>query len=428
MNLHGNVFVRAFVLLLAGSNWDNGTNCRSQSRNVNNYRWNTNTNISRRAGVDTGEIESVGNSWLNTRALSKGKIQRRRMCLVSKATENQAHQTIMKRYGNLYGKITDIENIRSAYEKAKKGKSWQNTVQKFEANLEENLLGIQKMLIDKTYQTSGYVTKKIYEPKERLIYKLPFAPDRIVQHAIMNILEPIWEKLFISDSYACRKNKGIHAGSKKTIEYVRRNKYCLKGDMAKFYPSMNHDVLYKIICRKIKDQDVLDLLKNIIYSIGGETNVPIGNYTSQWFGNLYLNELDQRVKNVYKIKDYIRYCDDFLLFSNDKDLLHNILIDMEIFINTELKLKLSKKDIFQVSRGVDFLGYRHFRKFILLRKSTTKRVKKRIKQLPYLYNNGIVTRDQFRSSLASTLGWMKWANCYNLRQKLGIDKLIHETL
>ena len=350
------------------------------------------------------------------------------MCLVSKATENQAHQTIMKRYGNLYGKITDIENIRSAYEKAKKGKSWQNTVQKFEANLEENLLGIQKMLIDKTYQTSGYVTKKIYEPKERLIYKLPFAPDRIVQHAIMNILEPIWEKLFISDSYACRKNKGIHAGSKKTIEYVRRNKYCLKGDMAKFYPSMNHDVLYKIICRKIKDQDVLDLLKNIIYSIGGETNVPIGNYTSQWFGNLYLNELDQRVKNVYKIKDYIRYCDDFLLFSNDKDLLHNILIDMEIFINTELKLKLSKKDIFQVSRGVDFLGYRHFRKFILLRKSTTKRVKKRIKQLPYLYNNGIVTRDQFRSSLASTLGWMKWANCYNLRQKLGINKLIHETL
>jgi len=422
------VFVRAFVLLLAGSNWDNGTYCRSRSRNANNYRWNTNTNIGRRAGVDTGENKGVGNSWLNTKALSQGKIQRRRMGLVSKETENQAHQTKMKRYGNLYGKITELENIRLAYEKAKKGKSWQSTVQKFEANLEENLLGIQKMLIDKTYQTSGYVTKKIYEPKERLIYKLPFAPDRIVQHAIMNILEPIWEKLFISDSYACRKNKGIHAGSKKTIEYVRRNKYCLKGDMAKFYPSMNHDVLYKIICRKIKDQDVLDLLKNIIYSIGGETNVPIGNYTSQWFGNLYLNELDQRVKNVYKIKDYIRYCDDFLLFSNDKDLLHNILIDMEIFINTELKLKLSKKDIFQVSRGVDFLGYRHFRKFILLRKSTTKRVKKRIKQLPYLYNNGIVTRDQFRSSLASTLGWMKWANCYNLRQKLGIDKLIHETL
>ena len=414
------------MLLLAGSYWDNGAYCGSRSRNANNYRWNTNTNIGRRAGVDTGENKGVGNSWLNTKALSQGKIQRRRMGLVSKETENQAHQTKMKRYGNLYGKITELENIRLAYEKAKKGKSWQNTVQKFEAKLEENLLGIQKMLIDKTYQTSEYVTKKIYEPKERLIYKLPFAPDRIVQHAIMNILEPIWEKFFIGDSYACIKNKGIHAGSKKTIEYVRRNKYCLKGDMAKFYPSMNHDVLFKIICRKIKDQDVLDLLKNIIYSIDGETNVPIGNYTSQWFGNLYLNELDQRVKHVYKIKDYIRYCDDFLLFSNDKALLHNILKDMEVYINTELKLKLSKKDIFQVCRGVDFLGYRHFRKYILLRKSTTKRVTKRIKQLPYLYKNGFVTRDQYRSSLASTLGWMKWANCYNLRKYLNIDNLLKE--
>jgi len=267
----------------------------------------------------------------------------------------------------------------------------------------------------------------IHEPKERLIYRLPFAPDRIVQHAIMNIVEPIWESFFINESYACRNDKGIHAGSKKTMEFVRRNKYCLKGDMAKFYPSMNHDVLFKIICRKIKDKDVLELLKNIIYSIGGETNVPIGNYTSQWMGNLYLNELDQRVKHVYKIKDYVRYCDDFLLFSNDKILLRNILRDIEAYVNNELKLTLSKKDIFQVSRGVDFLGYRHFKKYILLRKSTTKRVKKRLKKLPYLYKKGFVTREQYRSSLASTLGWMKWANCYNLRRKLNIDVLLQET-
>ena len=418
------MFVRAFVLLLAGSNWDNGTNCRSRSRNANNYRWNTNTNIGRRAGVDTGA--GVSNPWLNTKALSQGKIQKRRIGLASKETESQTNQNKMKRYGNLYDKITDIENIRSAYIKAKKGKSWQNTVKKFESNLEENLLGIQKMLINKTYKTSGYVTKRIFEPKERLIYKLPFAPDRIVQHAIMNILEPIWEGFFIDDSYACRKNKGIHSGSKRTMEFVRRNKYCLKGDMAKFYPNMNHDILFKIICRKIKDQEVLELLKNIIYSIGGETNVPIGNYTSQWFGNLYLNELDQRVKHVYKIKDYIRYCDDFLLFSNDKVELKNILIDLEDYVDAELKMKLSKKDIFPVSRGVDFLGYRHFRKYILLRKSTTKRVKKRIKQLPYLYKNGFMKRDQYRSSLASTLGWMKWANCHNLRQKLGIDRMLAE--
>ena len=240
----------------------------------------------------------------------------------------------------------------------------------------------------------------------------------------MNIIEPIWESFFINESYACRKDKGIHVGSKKTMEFVRRNKYCLKGDMVKFYPSMNHDVLYKIVCRKIKDKDVLELLKNIIYSIGGETNVPIGNYTSQWMGNLYLNELDQRIKHVYKIKDYIRYCDDFLLFSNDKGKLKSVLEDMEVYINSELKLKMSKKDIFQVSRGVDFLGYRHFRKYILLRKSTTKRVKKRLKKLPYMHRKGLITNEQYRSSLSSTLGWLKWANSYNLRKKLKIDYLL----
>ena len=197
--------------------------------------------------------------------------------------------------------------------------------------------------------------------------------------------------------------------------------------MAKFYPSMNHDILFKIVSRKLKDRDVLELLKNIIYSIGGETNVPIGNYTSQWFGNLYLNELDQRIKHVYKIKDYIRYCDDFLLFSNDKQQLKTILADLENYVGAELKMRLSKKDIFPVSRGVDFLGYRHFKEYILLRKSTTKRVKKRVKQLPWLREHGYLTKDQYRSSLASTLGWMKWANCHNLRQKLGIDRMLAES-
>lgn len=332
----------------------------------------------------------------------------------------------MKKYGNLYSKITDIDNIRLAYIKARKGKRWQNTVKNFELNLEDNLKKIQEMLINKTYETSEYITKTIYEPKERLIYKLPFSPDRIVQHAIMNIVEPIWESFFIYDSYACRKNKGIHSGSRKTMEFIRRNRYCLKCDISKFYPSINHDVLYKIICRKIKDKDVLLLFKNIIDSIGEKTNIPIGNYTSQWMGNLYLNELDQRIKHVYKVKDYLRYCDDFLLFSNDKTELKNILIDMEKYINDELKLKLSKKDIFPVSRGIDFLGYRHFKKYILLRKSTAKRVKKRLKRLPYLYKKESITKEKYRSSLASTLGWLKWANSYNLRQKLNMDSLLKE--
>lgn len=423
------MFVRAFVLLLAGSNWDNGASCGSRSRNAASCRWNTAASLGGRAGVDTGKHAGVSNPWLNTKALSQGKIQKRRMRRVSRFVESQAHQKYqMKRYGNLYDKITDIENIRTAYLKARKGKSWQRTVKNFEAQLEDNLLKIQDMLINQTFTTSAYTTRIIHEPKERIIYKLPFSPDRIVQHAIMNVVEPIWESFFVYASYACRKHKGIHAGSKRTMEFVRRNQYCLKGDMAKFYPSINHDVLYAIVRRKIKDERLLALLKNIIYSIDGETNCPIGNYTSQWFGNLYLNELDQRVKHVYKIRDYIRYCDDFLLFSNDKRQLKTILDDLENYIGTALKLRLSKKDIFPVSRGVDFLGYRHFPKYILLRKSTTKRVKKRVKQLPWLREHGYLTKEQYRSSLASTLGWMKWANCHNLRQKLGIDRLLAENV
>jgi len=330
----------------------------------------------------------------------------------------------MRRHGNLYSKICDIDNLYLAYKRARKGKMWQNTVKDFEVNLDENLKVLQNMLVKKTYETSEYKTKIIYEPKLRTIYKLPFYPDRIVQHALMNVLEPIWEGLFINDSYACRIGKGIHTGSKRTMEFVRRNKYCLKCDISKFYPSIDHDILYSIVEKKIKCKDTLWLLKEIIYSIGGGKNTPIGNYTSQWFGNLYLNELDQRVKHQYKIKDYLRYCDDFCLFHDDKKYLQAVLDDMEKYLWDVLKLKMSKKDIFPVSRGVDFLGYRHFPGYILVRKSTSKRVLKRMKKLPGQLKRRDITQEQYRSSIVSTVGWLKWANSYNLYKKLNIDRLL----
>ena len=330
----------------------------------------------------------------------------------------------MKRHGNLFDKITDMDNLTLAYIRARKGKAWQRQIKAFDVNPEENLLAIKQSLIDKTFHTSPYRVKTIHEPKKREIYILPFSPDRIVQHALMNVIEHIWENLFIHDSYACRKGKGVHAGSRRTMEFVRRNAYCLQCDISKFYPSIDHDILSFIVRRKIKCPDTLWLLDDIIYSIQGGKNTPIGNYTSQWFGNLYMNELDQYLKHTWKIRDYIRYCDDFLLFHHDKGFLNRMKIVIKDFLADTLHLTMSKCEVFPVSQGVDFLGYRHFRNHVLLRKSTAKRIIRRFHILPTLLDSGSITLDQFRSSIASMLGWMQWAQTGNLKKVLRIDELM----
>jgi len=321
----------------------------------------------------------------------------------------------MKRHGNLYEKLTTPENLHLAWQQARKGKSSKAAVRRFDKDPEANLNRIRESLVQKTFQPSAYKTKMIYEPKKRLIYILPFDPDRIVHHALMQVIEPIWIKLFISDSYACIRGRGLHAGSQRTMEFVRRNRYCLKLDISKFYPSVDHAIMFEIIKRKIKCPDTLDLFKKIIFSVPDGKNVPIGNYTSQWMGNLYMTEVDMFVKNMLHIRDYVRYCDDFLLFGDDKALLGRAAKAIEQFIADRLALKLSKCDLFPVSRGVDFLGYRHFPGYVLLRKSTSIRIRRRLCQLPALLAAGKITLDRFRGSVASVNGWMKWANAHNFR-------------
>jgi RNA-directed DNA polymerase len=330
----------------------------------------------------------------------------------------------MKRYGNLFEAIVSSDNIYLAYRNARKGKSWQNTIKVFESKLEGNINKIQQSLINKTFTTAAYKVFTVHEPKERLIYRLPFNPDRVVQHALMNVLEPIWDKYFIYDSYACRKNKGIHAGSRRTMEFIRAvGGYCLKMDISKFYASINHDILFEIAQRKIKCPNTLWLLRDIIYSIDGPTNIPIGNFTSQWLGNLYLNELDQMLKSKYKIKHYLRYCDDFILFHKDKGFLGEMRDAITYFLKDKLVLNISRQSLFLVKDGVDFLGYRHFPEYILLRKSTAKRVKKRLHRLPWLLKAGRITVDSLRSSIASTEGWLRWCNSYNFQRRLNLEEL-----
>lgn len=329
-----------------------------------------------------------------------------------------------KRLKNIWNKITSLENLEKAYQISKRGKSNHKHIINFEKNKDENLKKIQKLLLEKTYKTSKYTTEIIYEPKERKIYKLPHNPDKIIQIAVILILEKYITKWLIKDTYACIKKRGIHKASLRTMEYIKRNKYCLQCDIKKFYPSIDHDILYKILERKIGDPNLLWLFKEVIYSIGGGKNAPIGSLFSQHFGNLYMDRADRYIKEVLRIKDYERYCDDFLLFSNDKKELKEAKYKIIDFCRRELKLELKRADIYPTSRGVDFMGYRHFPQgYILLRKSTAKRTKKVLPAILKQYDCGKISNEKFMSIVMSIDGWVSWANTKNFKEKIGLDKL-----
>ena len=331
----------------------------------------------------------------------------------------------MKRHGNLFNKIVSYDNLYLAYTKASKNKSTYREIKEFKKNVENNLKDIQTSLINKTFTTGKYRTKTLYEPKKRTSYILPFSPDRVVQHALMQVLIPILEPMFYEHSYACVKGRGPHKGSVRTTACVKRNKYVLKCDVKSFYCSVVHEILKKQIRRKVKCNDTLWLIDNIIDSYPNGRNVPIGNYTSQWFGNFYLTPLDYYIKQVLKVKDYIRYCDDFVLFSDDKKQLQQYKDQIISFCKNNLDLILSKKEIFPVARGVDYLGYRHFKHYKLVRKSTAKRTIKRIKAISLNAKKRLLIK--FRGQVASAKGVFKHANSYNLQRYLNIDS-IHKRL
>ena len=330
----------------------------------------------------------------------------------------------MKRYNNLYPKIYDIENIRLAHKNAKKGKLHYSEVKMVEANQEKYFMKIHDMLKNKTFHNSEYeVFTKMCGNKEREIFKLPYFPDRIIHHCIMNILEPIWMKTLIADTYSSLKNRGIHKGVKrikKALKDKENTKYCLKMDVRKFYPSIDHAILKQIIRKKTKDKDLLWLLDGIIDSADG---VPIGNYLSQYFGNLYLSGLDHWLKEQKGCKYYHRYCDDLVILNSDKNHLSQLRKEISDYLETTLSLKL--KDNWQVfpvdKRGIDFLGYRFFHDYTLLRKSTAIRFKRRIKQIKKKHNS--LTPINILSGIMSYWGWMKHANCYRLQNK-HIDSMI----
>ena len=315
---------------------------------------------------------------------------------------------IMKRINNLYEKIISVSNLELADVNARKGKLKQPCIKKHDENKEANIYQLYLSLKEKRYRTSSYTTFLISDPKERLIYRLPYYPDRIIHHAIMNILQPIFVSTFTSDTYSCIKGRGIHSVVSK-IKSVLRNKtetiYCLKIDIRKFYPTINHEILKKLLRRKIKDNDLLGLLDEIIDSAEG---LPIGNYLSQYLANFYLSYFDHWVKEVQKVCHYFRYADDMIFLSDSKEFLHSLLSRIKTYLTENMKLTVKKNhQIFPVkSRGIDFLGYVFY--------PTHTRVRKRIKQK----FARMIKSNPNKLSIDSYMGWLKHGNCINLTNKL----------
>lgn len=301
-----------------------------------------------------------------------------------------------------------MENLELADAKAQKGKSNQYGVKLHNLNRDANLLTLHMMLKAKTYQTSEYDIFQVYEPKERTVYRLPYFPDRITHHAIMNILEPIFVATFTRDTYSCIKGRGIHAAAeaiKKALRDPKATRYCLKLDITKFYPNIDHHVLKALLRRKFKDVDLLWLLDEIIDSAPG---LPIGNYLSQYLANFYLTYFDHWMKEEKKVRYYFRYADDLVILGPNKQYLHALLSEMRAYLEGELKLTIKENyQVFPVeSRGIDFVGYKFYHTHTLLRKGIKKNFARMLKRNPN------------SASIASYQGWAKHCNSINLLNTL----------
>jgi RNA-directed DNA polymerase len=331
----------------------------------------------------------------------------------------------MKRIDNVYANICSLENLRAADAIARKGKSGRADIAEFDKDPEVNLLVLHHRLVNKTFRTSAYTTFKVWEPKERLVFWLPYI-DQIVHHAVMLQIGGVFTSVFTKDTYSCIKGRGIHKASyalRRALKDKPGTQYCLKIDIKQFYPSVNHDILKQMLMRKIKDQDLLDLLFEIIDSADG---LPIGNYLSIAFGNFYLAYFDHMVKEVLGVKYYWRYTDDIVVLAGNKAYLHQLQAQIQVYLWQELRLTLNRKrQVFPVAksrrdkhgRGIDFVGYVHYQEHTGLRPSIKHNYARMMKRRPN------------RESIAAYDGWLQHGDCLNLKRKItnGNSKEIQRT-
>lgn len=328
----------------------------------------------------------------------------------------------MKRLNNIYHKIISIENLRLADINARRHKAHYRAIQAHDRHAERDLQALHEALLNHTFHTSQYTVFKVFEPKERDIYRLPYYPDRILHHAVMQVCEPIWLKILPHNTFSCIKGRGIDACAQHVEKIIYKHAsspclYCLKIDIRKYYPSIDHGVMKSIIRRKIKDKETLHLLDEIIDSTDG---LAIGNYLSQSLANLYLAYFMHYVNEVLKV-DAAEYADDIVFFSDDKTTLHNVLNSVKNYIENDLKVRLkSNWQIFPIAhsrydkrgRGLDFVGYVFFRDCRLVRK----RIKKNLcRHAAKLRRKGIAPTPQ---NTAGWYGWLVHSDSKSLQNKI----------
>jgi len=324
----------------------------------------------------------------------------------------------MKAYKDVY----EFSNLYSAYLQSRKHKRYHEEILEFTYNLEPNLLQIQRELKEKTYRVGRYRPFTVYEPKQRLVVALPFR-DRIVQHAVCNIIGDELDRRMIYDSYACRTGKGMHGAAKRVSTFIsnHNNNYFLKLDIKSYFASVNQDILINILERYISDPDIMNLLKIIIHS-RYEIGIPIGNLCSQFFANLYLNDMDYYAKQTLKLQYYVRYMDDMVIIHPDKKYLRQVWLDMEKFANERLALQLnSKSHIGRIADGIEFVGYRIFRGYRLVKKQSLMRMKK--KYMAWVH--GKKSDAKYFASVGSWMGHCLDTDSHRFVEKIMLDSLYY---
>jgi len=330
----------------------------------------------------------------------------------------------MKIHKNIFKRIISPENLFSAWDTFRSDKRNKPDVLRFEWNLEQNIFQLHRDLKIRTYKHSPYTGFYIRDPKQRHIHKATVR-DRILHHAVFSVVNPIFEPTFIPTSFSCRVGYGTHKGvevleklTRKVSENGTHSCFVLKCDIQKFFASVNHEILLSILGKRIKDDDAIWLLGVIVGSYEsamvkyGEQRksigIPIGNLTSQLFANVYMNELDQFVKHVLRVKYYVRYTDDFAVVSDDREYLEKLLPPISKFLENKLALNPhpNKITLRPICQGVDFLGYVIFSKYRLLRTKTKHRILRKIWE-------GVGEQ-----SLQSYLGVLSHANTYQLREEV----------